>query len=68
VAFNGIEIDTMSLGDADSFLVTDWNNDVPTYILIDSGYARDAAAIERFLAGRGVEEVARKRADLAPAS
>jgi beta-lactamase superfamily II metal-dependent hydrolase len=57
MAFNGIEIDMMSLGDADSILVTDWNNDVPTYILIDGGYAKDAAAIEKFLAARGVEDV-----------
>jgi competence protein ComEC len=57
MAFNGIEIDMLSLGDADSILVTDWNNDIPTYILIDGGYDRDTAAIEKFLAGRGVEEV-----------
>jgi beta-lactamase superfamily II metal-dependent hydrolase len=57
MAFNGIEIDMLSLGDADSILVTRWNNGVPTYILIDGGYARDATTIETFLAGRGVEKV-----------
>lgn len=38
MALNGIEIDMLSLGDADSLLITLWENGRSTYTLIDSGY------------------------------
>lgn len=57
MAFNGIEIDMLSLGDADSLLVTRWENGRATYILIDGGYAKDAATVTRFLEGRGVKKI-----------
>lgn len=34
---DGLEIDLLNLGDADSILVTNWFNDNPTRILIDGG-------------------------------
>lgn len=52
MAFNGIEIDMLSLGDADCILVTEWDDDLPTYVLIDGGYAKDVPAITAFLASR----------------
>jgi beta-lactamase superfamily II metal-dependent hydrolase len=57
VAFNGIEIDMLSLGDADSLLVTLWENGRPTYMLIDGGYAKDAATATSFLQRRGVKKI-----------
>lgn len=57
MAFNGIEIDMLSLGDADCILVTSWDNNVPTYVLIDGGYAKHVPIIEKFLGERNVAEV-----------
>lgn len=57
MAFNGIEIDMLSLGDADCILVTYWHNDTPTYVLIDGGYAKHVPVIEKFLAERTIEEI-----------
>ena len=57
MAFNGIEIDMLSLGDADSLLVTLWENGRPTYILIDGGYAKDAPTVTRFLQRRGIKKI-----------
>ena len=49
MASNGIEIDMLSLGDADCFLVTLWEHGRPTYILIDGGYAKNTLTVTRFL-------------------
>jgi beta-lactamase superfamily II metal-dependent hydrolase len=57
MAANGVEIDMLSLGDADSLLVTLWENGRPTYTLIDCGYAKDAPAVTRFLQRRGVKTI-----------
>ena len=57
MAFNGIEIDMLSLGDADCILVTHWKDDIPTYILIDGGYAKDILIVEKFLGERNVDEI-----------
>jgi beta-lactamase superfamily II metal-dependent hydrolase len=57
MAYNGIEIDMLSLGDADSLLVTLWENGRPTYILIDGGYAKDTATVSNFLQSRGVKKI-----------
>lgn len=51
--FNGIEVDILSLGDADSLLVTEWN---PQYglgrVLIDGGKGSDAEIVKGFLHSR----------------
>lgn len=57
MAFNGIEIDMLSLGDADSILVALWENGRATYILIDGGYRKDAATVTRFLQRRRIEKI-----------
>jgi beta-lactamase superfamily II metal-dependent hydrolase len=57
MAFNGIEIDMLSLGDADSILVTSWDDDIPTYVLIDGGYVKHVPIIETFLGERNVDEI-----------
>lgn len=47
--YNGIEIDMLNLGDADSILVSKWENDAVTRILIDGGRKKDAPTIQAFL-------------------
>ncbi len=49
---NGIEIFFQNLGDADSIFVRTWENDVPTNILIDGGYAKDYPQVKKFLIER----------------
>jgi beta-lactamase superfamily II metal-dependent hydrolase len=51
--FNGIEVDMLSLGDADCTVVTQWVNNFPHRILIDGGRGSDAPAILDFLHSRG---------------
>ena len=51
--FNGIEVDVLSLGDADCIVVTKWDNNVPHRILIDGGGGSDAPTILDFLHRRG---------------
>jgi beta-lactamase superfamily II metal-dependent hydrolase len=53
-AFHGVEVDMLSLGDADSILVTGWNFGVPERVLIDGGNKGDAPTVKAFLAQRGV--------------
>lgn len=50
--FNGIEIDMLSLGDADAILVTAWAGPNVWRVLIDGGTASDAKAIREFLGTR----------------
>ena len=50
--FNGIEIDMLSLGDADSILVTAWAGATPWRVLIDGGRASDAKIVGDFLQSR----------------
>jgi beta-lactamase superfamily II metal-dependent hydrolase len=52
--FNGIEIDMLSLGDADSILVTEWYGTSVWRVLIDGGCASDAKAVRDFLRSRNV--------------
>ena len=52
--FNGIEIDMLSLGDADSILVTEWYGTTVWRVLIDGGCASDAKTIRDFLRSRNV--------------
>lgn len=51
--FNGIEVDVLSLGDADCVIVTKWYEDLPSRILIDGGCGNDAGVILDFLLKRG---------------
>jgi hypothetical protein len=41
-AFYGVEIDMLSLGDADAILVTEWSGNHVFRVLIDGGTADDA--------------------------
>lgn len=50
--FNGIEIDMLSLGDADAILVTAYAGVNVWRVLIDGGTATDAKAIREFLGSR----------------
>jgi len=49
VSYNGIEIDMVSLGDADSLLVTEWSDDKPCRILIDGGNFGDTPKVTAHL-------------------
>lgn len=43
--YNGLEVDMLNLGNADSLLVTQWTNSVPVRVLIDGGNGGDAEKI-----------------------
>jgi beta-lactamase superfamily II metal-dependent hydrolase len=51
--FNGIEVDVLSLGDADCVIVTKWYEGLPYRILIDGGCGKDASVILEFLTNLG---------------
>ncbi|HWY52864.1 MAG TPA: hypothetical protein VNZ03_00270 [Terriglobales bacterium] len=51
--FDGIEVDVLSLGDADCVIVTKWYEGSPIRILIDGGCGKDAGVILDFLRSRG---------------
>jgi beta-lactamase superfamily II metal-dependent hydrolase len=51
--FDGIEVDVLSVGDADCIIVTQWNNGFPHRVLIDGGSGAGAAVILDFLLSRG---------------
>jgi beta-lactamase superfamily II metal-dependent hydrolase len=53
--YEGLEIDMLNLGDADSILVTRWTNSEPTRILIDGGNRSDGEKVLDFLRGLGVK-------------
>jgi beta-lactamase superfamily II metal-dependent hydrolase len=53
VGFNGIEIDMLSLGDADCIVVTEWFNSYPWRVLIDGGSGGNADVVKEFLRSRG---------------
>jgi len=44
----------LSVGDADSILVTQWTNNIATRVLIDAGDSCDASTVKNFLFGRGI--------------
>jgi beta-lactamase superfamily II metal-dependent hydrolase len=50
--YDGIEVDMMKLGDADSILVTQWVGSSAHRVLIDGGAGADAPAVADFLRGR----------------
>jgi len=55
MSYNGIEIDMVSLGDADSILVTQWIDGEYVRVLIDAGNKGSAATVRQFLRSRGVD-------------
>jgi len=52
--YSGLEIDMLSLGDADAVLVTRWDDGAATYVLIDGGNKGHADEVIAFLKARGV--------------
>jgi beta-lactamase superfamily II metal-dependent hydrolase len=52
--YQGVEIDMLSLGDADSILVTEWWGNFVCRVLIDGGCGSDAKIVREFLRSRGV--------------
>src|SRR5690242_16356841 len=58
--FDGLEIDMLSLGDADCILVTQWANSrgwAPQRVLIDGGKAEDFDVVRDFLSRKRVAEL-----------
>lgn len=51
--YEGMEIDMLSLGDADCILVSRWVGGDVTRVLIDGGEAKHSGRIKRFLKRRG---------------
>lgn len=54
--FDGLEIDMLSLGDADCIVVTQYTNFGPQRILIDGGNASDTPVIREFFRNRGMTD------------
>jgi beta-lactamase superfamily II metal-dependent hydrolase len=55
--YNGIEIDMLSLGDADCILVSFWNGLTAYRVLIDGGNKGDAPTVREFLRGLNVKSI-----------
>ena len=55
--YNGIEIDMLSLGDADCVLVSLYNGMTVRRVLIDGGNKGDAPTIRAFLRGRNIDTI-----------
>jgi beta-lactamase superfamily II metal-dependent hydrolase len=55
--FDGLEIDVLSLGDADSILVSAWDGTTVTRTLIDGGRQSDYAQVKAFLEGRQIAQL-----------
>ena len=49
--YNGVEIDMLSLGDADSILVSNWQGLSVQRFLIDGGNKGNASKVREFLRG-----------------
>jgi glyoxylase-like metal-dependent hydrolase (beta-lactamase superfamily II) len=54
--YDGIEVDLLSLGDADCIIVAKWHDNQPHRILIDGGCGGDADAIIDFLLNRNYKD------------
>jgi beta-lactamase superfamily II metal-dependent hydrolase len=54
MAYNGMEIDMLAVGDADCILVTRWVDGVATRILVDGGKRAHANLIRSFLHARDI--------------
>jgi beta-lactamase superfamily II metal-dependent hydrolase len=57
VGYEGLEIDMLSVGDADSILVTRWHSGIATRVLIDGGSAGCSDTVRAFLRQHGVIEI-----------
>lgn len=57
MSYNGLEIDMLSLGNADSILVTKWNNGVEERVLIDGGNKNDAETVKNFLVSQDINYI-----------
>ena len=57
MSYNGLEIDMVSLGDADSLLVTKWSDDKPSRILIDAGDHSDTPKVVAHLEELNVKQL-----------
>jgi len=55
MSYDGVEVDMLSLGNADSILVTRWQAGVASRILIDGGKTGDSETILAFLKARGIK-------------
>jgi beta-lactamase superfamily II metal-dependent hydrolase len=55
--FNGIEIDMLSLGDADCILVSFWSGFIVNRVLIDGGNKGDAPIIREFLRSQQITDI-----------
>jgi beta-lactamase superfamily II metal-dependent hydrolase len=53
VAYDGFEIAMLSLGRADSLLITRWSEEGPVRVLVDGGRKTHASIIRAFLEARG---------------
>lgn len=56
ISFNGIEVDMLSLGDADSLIVTKYENGFPHRVLIDGGSGKSADIVIEFMLKRKVTD------------
>lgn len=54
MSYDGLEIDMLSLGDADSIIITRWNSGTPERILIDGGWSSSVAIVRSFLRKHGI--------------
>lgn len=57
MSFNGIEVDMLSIGNADSILVSRWEDGIPTRVLIDGGNKGSANTVRTFLRRLGVSYI-----------
>lgn len=55
MSYDGIEVDMLNLGNADSILVTQWSAGVASRILIDGGNISDTEKVLAFLRSRGIK-------------
>lgn len=55
--FNGLEIDLLSIGDADCILITSWCGWQPTRVLVDGGLKSDYGTVRAFLGARNINYI-----------
>jgi beta-lactamase superfamily II metal-dependent hydrolase len=55
--YDGVEVDMLSLGDADCILVTFWNGSTTHRVLIDGGNKGDAPVVRNFLRHRNIKVI-----------
>lgn len=57
MSYDGLEIDMLSVGDADCILVTGWVGGASEHVLVDGGNPDDYSTLSAFLAGRAVSRL-----------